>query len=132
MVIHKYNSRFWVTNSGIREKNPALVAKPANFFWNGLRFYVAGEEVVFVLNMGCFLALIPGSTGGLLKIKLGTIFLNWCPSKNFSPFCSASPEIIESKVHNGQTDRQTNILHQCVFFHSVKFATSLLTWLAGG
>ena len=76
--------------------------------------------------MGCFLALSTGSTVVCLAGKqFRNNFFNWCPPKNFSPFCSASPEIIE----NRQIDKQTNILHQCVFFLSVKFATSLLTLL---
>ena len=53
----------------------------------------------------------------------------------FCPFCSASPEIIGLKVCHRWTDRQTNSLtsHRgYTYFFSVKFATSLLTSLAGG
>ena len=50
--------------------------------------------------------------------------------------CSASPEIIGVKVYHRQSDRQTNSLTPYTgvfgFFLSVKFATSLLTSLAGG
>ena len=51
----------------------------------------------------------------------------------FSPFCSASPEIIGLNL---TTDNQTNSLTPyigvCGFFLSVKFATSLLASLTGG
>ena len=56
--------------------------------------------------------------------------------KKFSPFCSASRAIIWVKVHNRQTDKQTNSLTPytgvCGFFLSVKFSTSLLALLPGG
>ena len=49
--------------------------------------------------------------------------------------CFASPEIIGVEFGNRQTDRQINSLtpftRVCGFFLSVKFATSLLAWLAG-
>ena len=55
--------------------------------------------------------------------------------KNFSPFYFTSPEIIEVKICSRQTDRQTNSLTtytgECGFFLQVKFATSLLSSLAG-
>ena len=35
-------------------------------------------------------------------------FLPRCPKKNFSPFCSASPEIIGVKVRDKQKDRQSH------------------------
>ena len=63
--------------------------------------------------------------------------------KKFQPILFRSPEIIEVKIRNRQTerqtdrqtDRQTNSLTPykvvCGFFQ-VKFTTSLLAWLAGG
>ena len=35
--------------------------------------------------------------------------------KNFSPFCSASPEIIGVKVCNRQTDRQTDKFFDTIY-----------------
>ena len=62
-------------------------------------------------------------------------FCQRCPKFFFSPFCSASPEIIGGQSLS-QSDRQTNTLTLytgvCRFFPSVKFATSVLALLAGG
>ena len=58
----------------------------------------------------------------------------WQPNVQtfFSPFCSASPEIIGVKVDHRQTNSLTPYTGVCGFFISVKFATSLLASLAGG
>ena len=51
---------------------------------------------------------------------------------NFSPFCSASPEIIWVKVHNRQTDKFFDTKYGGMWIFSVKYATFLLTSLTGG
>ena len=50
----------------------------------------------------------------------------------FSPFCFTSPEIIEVKFCCRQTNNLTPCAGVCGFFSQVKFASSLLTWLAWG
>ena len=68
----------------------------------------------------------------LVRWKINS-FCQRCCKKNFSPFCSASLEIIGVKVCNRQTDKFFDtILRSMWIFLSVKFATSLIASLAGG
>ena len=49
----------------------------------------------------------PSKGGGPKQNFYNISFRPRCPKKNFSPFCAANPEIIEVKVTDRQTDRQT-------------------------
>ena len=57
-------------------------------------------------------------------------FCHGCPKFLFSPFCFASPEIIGVKVDYREKNFLTPYIGVCGFFLSVKFATTLLAYLA--
>ena len=50
----------------------------------------------------------------------------------FSPFCSASPEIIGLKVDHRQTNSLTPYTRVCIFFFQLNLLPPLLASLAGG
>ena len=69
------------------------------------------KKIFISLRLGCTAKELLGAlprAGFTNKIFYNMTFLPRCPKKNFSPFCSANPEIIEVKVVYRQTDRQTD------------------------
>ncbi len=70
------------------------------------------KKIFISLRLGCTAKELLGAlprAGFTNKIFYNMTFLPRCPKKNFSPFCSANPEIIEVKVVYRQTDRQTEL-----------------------
>ena len=69
------------------------------------------KKITILLRLGCTDKGLLGALQGAPapnKNFYNMDFLPRCPQKNFSPFCSASPEIIGAKVcTDRQTDRQT-------------------------